>query len=110
MSKFLGVSISDHEQLVIQNEVIPKITHFTDKIVPAQADILHALIAGYDAEKAEMALKLSNDISETEMYSMIKKSIGQKVPDDIRSLVAELRSRHKWTNRVNTPLSEGRDL
>ena len=73
MSKFLGVSISDHEQLVIQNEVIPKIVHFSDKIVPAQADILHALIAGYDAKKAETALKLNNDISETEMYSMIKK-------------------------------------
>lgn len=100
MGKFLGVNITDEEQVMIQNKIIPKLMKGSGKIVPDGADILHELIRGYDPEKAEKALKEKQDIQETEMYSIIKKALNRKISDDVRELVSELRTKYQWSNKM----------
>ena len=100
MSKFLGVNISEAERSILYNVVAPNMQPNSEKIYPSQQEMLHELIRGYDPQKALLALNSENDISETEMYSIIKKSINTKVPDVVRDLVSELKNKYKWTNRM----------
>lgn len=104
MGKFLGVNISNEEQQLIQNVIIPKLMKSnSSKLVPDGADILHELILGYDPEKAtkKKAEKFEKyDIDETVMYSNIKKALGRSISNDIRNLVKKMKTEYQWSNKM----------
>lgn len=100
MGKFLGVNITDEEQNILQDEIIPKLMKSSKKLVPDGADILHELILGYDSDLATKRRIENEDITETIMYSNIKKALKHRISDDIRKLVEEMKSKYQWNHKM----------